>query len=99
MALFTAVAILLVLNMFLVHIDKLNDLYNWLYKKLKKPKFEAGELVLIKNIEYEVVYIAKYSKPYTYFCLPVNNKNSRYKEHYFYESEIKKKTGLLKELE
>lgn len=99
MALLTAVAILLVINMVLVHLDKLSDFYVWLYKKLKKPKFKDGEFVMIDNVEYEVVHVAKYSKPYTYFCLPVNMRSSRYREHYFHESEIKKKTGLLKELE
>jgi hypothetical protein len=99
MALMTAVAILLVLNMTITHADKLHDFYIWLYKKVKKPAFEVGEFVLINNVEYEVVFLTKNSRPYTYFCLPVNVRSSRMVETYFHESEIKKKTGLLKELE
>jgi uncharacterized membrane protein len=99
MALIIIVAILLVLNMIFVHADKLIDSYNWIYKKLKKPKFNSGEFVLINDVEYEVIYITRNYKPYTYFCLPRNFKCSRSYEHYYHESEIKKKTGLLKELE
>lgn len=99
MAIITAVAILLTLNMLLTHADKIYEAYVWAYKKLKKPKFSVGEFVLINNLEYEIIFLTKNSKPYTYFCLPVNMKSSKMVETYFHESEIKKKTGLLKELE
>lgn len=92
-------AILLTINMLLSHFDKLVEFYYWSYKKLIKPKFKVGEFVLINDIEFEIILIAKSSRPYTYFCLPVSHKNSRMIEAYYHESEIKKKTGLLKELE
>lgn len=92
-------AILLTINMLLSHFDKLVEFYYWSYKKLNKPKFKIGEFVLINDVEFEIILITKNSRPYTYFCLPVNNKSSRMTEAYYHESEIKKKTGLLKELE
>lgn len=99
MALMTAVAVLLVLNMLLMHANKIYEIYTWTYKKLKKPKFSNGEFVLIDNVEFEIIYLTKTHTPYTYFCLPVYTKPGIIKETYFHESEIKKKTGLLKELE
>lgn len=99
MALISAVAVLLVINMVLTHADYLYAFYVWLYKKLKKPKFKVGELVFINDIEFEVILVTKNAKPYTYYCLPVNLKINRLLETYYHESEIKKKTGLLKELE
>ena len=92
-------AVLLTLNMLLMHFDKILSSYYWIYRKVKKPKFQVGELVFINDIEFEILLITKNYKPYTYFCLPTNNKRSRMIEAYYYESEIKKKTGLLKELE
>lgn len=99
MVLITAVAILLTVNMILTHADKLYEFYIYIYKKIKKPKFSPGEFVLINNLEFEIIFLTKNSKPYTYFCLPVNVKSSKMIETYYHESEIKKKTGLLKELE
>jgi len=96
---FIVVAILLTINMILMHFDKIGMIYYWLYKKIRKPKFEIGELVLINGVEFEVLLITKNHKPYTYFCLPTSKSYSRMIEAYYYESEIKKKTGLLKELE
>jgi hypothetical protein len=93
------VAILLTLNMLLMHFDRLVEFYYYLYKKLFKPKFKVGEYVMINDIEFEIILIARSSKPYTYFCLPVNLTGSKMYESYYHESEIKKKTGLLKELE
>lgn len=92
-------AVLLTLNMLLMHFDKIISAYYWIYRKIKKPKFMVGELVFINDIEFEILLITKNYKPYTYFCLPTNSKRSRMIEAYYYESEIKKKTGLLKELE
>jgi hypothetical protein len=54
---------------------------------------------MIDDREFEVILLTHNSKPYTYFCLPTNNYNVRMLETYFHESRIKKKTGLLKELE
>ena len=92
-------AILLTMSIVLTHADKLVQGYRWLYKKIKKPKFVVGEFVMINGVEFEVMTVVKNSKPYTYFCFPVNQKYSRIVETYYQESEIRKKTGLLKELE
>jgi hypothetical protein len=54
---------------------------------------------MIDDREFEIILITHNSKPYTYFCLPTSNSNARMLETYFHESRIKKKTGLLKELE
>ena len=100
MALMIAVSVLLVLQMFLMHLDKLVKAYYFLYKLAFKPKFVVGEFVMINDVEYEVVLLLKNSKPYTYLCLPINNTTySGMYNTYFHESEICKKTGLLKELE
>lgn len=92
------VAILLVINMVLMHLEKIGKLYYWVYKKIKSPKFKVGEFVFIENREFEIVYITKEQRPYTYMCIPVFKKTSP-TQNYYHESEIKKKTGLLKELE
>jgi hypothetical protein len=99
MAVMYVVAILLVIQMLLVHSDKLVSVYYFLYKKVFKPKFKAGERVMIDYLEHEVVFILKNSKPYTYFCLPVYENKSNVYESYYHESDICKKTGVLKELE
>lgn len=100
MAVLSTVAVLLVINMVLMHADRIVSMYYWSYKKLIKPKFKSGEFVLINNVEYEVISVVKTSKPYTYFCLPKSNqRSSLFRDTYFHESKIKKKTGLLKELE
>lgn len=95
----TILSILLTANMILMHSDKIVEFYYYLYKKLFKPKFRVGEYVMINDIEFEIILIARSAKPYTYFCLPVNLNGSKMYESYYHESEIKKKTGLLKELE
>jgi hypothetical protein len=92
-------AILLTLNMLLLHSDKLYQLYVWIYTKVFSPKFKVGEIVMIDDVQFEVITIAKSLKPYTYFVLPIGLTRSRYVEHYYHESKLKKKTGLLKELE
>ena len=92
------VAILLVINMILMHPEKLGKIYYWAYKKLKSPKFKVGEFVFIGNMEFEIIYITKEQRPYTYLCIPVFKKISP-SQNYYHESEIRKKTGLLKELE
>jgi hypothetical protein len=93
------VGILLTINMFLMHITYLGKTYNWIYKKLKKPKFTPGEFVMIGSVEFKVMYLTKEHRPYTYYCTPVKYKTKYYVDNYYHESEIKKKTGLLKELE
>lgn len=100
MAVMYVVAVLLVIQMILMNGDKLYEMYAWVYKKIKKPKFKEGEFVMINDVEYEVICLSKSQKPYTYFCLPIYDykKNMAF-ENYYHESEIKKKTGLLKELE
>lgn len=99
MAVMYVVAVLLVIQMILMHGEKFYELYTWVYKKIKKPKFSDGEFVMINDIEYEIICLSKAQKPYTYFCLPVYSRLARGYDTYFHESEIKKKTGLLKELE
>ena len=95
----SVLAILLIISMILTHADRIVAIYCWTYRKLIKPKFIVGEFVLIRDIEFEIIMLSKNSRPYTYFCLPVNSKSSKIAETYYHESEIKKKTGLLKELE
>lgn len=91
---------LLALSLLLNHGHRLIQFYQWLYRKLKKPKFKLGECVMINDIEYEVMIITESLRPYTYYCLPKYIKNvSLLREPYFHESKIKKKTGILKELE
>jgi hypothetical protein len=93
------VGILLTINMFLMHIEYLGKAYSWIYKKLRNPRFEQDEFVMIGNVEFKIMYIAKNHRPYTYYCTPVNIKKKYYIDNYYHESQIKKKTGLLKELE
>lgn len=93
-------AILLTLNMLLAHGNIIVKGYYWLYRKCIKPKFMVGELVFINGVEFEIALITKSYRPYTYFCIPIKSNNiSRMLETYYHESDIKKKTGLLKELE
>jgi hypothetical protein len=93
------VAALLIFNIFLNHSNRFVGWYYSLYKKLIKPKFKVGEMVMINSLEYEIATIVRGAKPYTYFCLPKSNKRGMILETWFHESLIKKKTGLLKELE
>ncbi len=95
----TVLAILLTFNMILMHGHKFVEFYYYCYRKLNNPKFRPGEFVMIDDREFEIILITHNSKPYTYFCLPTSNSNARMLETYFHESRIKKKTGLLKELE
>ena len=99
MGVMVVVAILLVVQMLLMHLNKLLSFYFAIYKKIFKPKFQVGEYVMINDIEFEIILISKNSRPYTYFCLPVNSSSATMYESYYHESEICKKTGLLKELE
>jgi hypothetical protein len=81
--------------MLLMHFDKIIKFYFFVYKKIKKPRFKVDELVLINNIEYQILQVSAKLPLYSYFCMTVFNKGSGY----YHESEIKKKSGLLKELE
>ena len=90
------VAILLTINMLLMHFDKIIKFYYFMYKKIRKPMFKLDEMVLINNVEYQVILIDRNAPFYTYFCMPVF---SRGHSGYFHESKLKKKSGLLKELE
>jgi len=93
------VATLLILNIYLTHSARLKDWYYIVYKKLVKPKFKKGELVMINGLEHEIINIIRRAKPYTYFCLLKSKSSAIIHETWFHESLIKKKTGLLKELE
>jgi hypothetical protein len=90
------VAILLTINMLLMHFDKITKVYYFVYKKIKKPMFKVDELVLINNMEYQILQVSINLPFYSYFCMPVFDKGP---SGYYHESKIKKKSGLLKELE
>jgi hypothetical protein len=99
MVIMIIVAVLLIINIILLHTEKLTQAYYWIYRKLKKPRFKVGEFVMINDTEFEIILIARNSRPYTYFCLPRNMSHGKMVESYYHEYEISKKTGLLKELE
>lgn len=99
MILMILLTILLTLNIVLNHGYTIRQFYYFMYKKLKKPKFEIGEYVMINDLEYEIQWIVHSEKPYTYYCLRLSKNNARIQEYFFHESEIKKKSGLLKGLE
>jgi hypothetical protein len=96
MNLLVILAILLVINMLLMHGDKLVIFYYFIYRKIKKPKFKAGELVMIAGLEYQILVISENAPFYNYYCCPLYHPSIC---KYFHESKIDKKTGLLKELE
>ena len=93
------VAALLVVNLLLSYWDVFYLVYKWIYVRIRKPKFLDKELVMIGGIEFRVMYVVKELKPYTYYCIPVISTKKLCHSYYFHESEIMKKTGLLKELE
>jgi hypothetical protein len=97
MAVMYVVAILLILNILLTNPEVIGKIYTWSYTKLKRPRFSCGELVMIQNREFEVVFLTKHHRPYTYFCIPLYG--PAYAGNYYHESDIDKKTGILKELE
>lgn len=89
-------AILLTINMLLMHGSKLVDFYYFIYKKIKKPKFKTGELIMIEGIEYQILIISENAPFYSYYCCPLHHASLC---RYYHETQINKKTGLLKELE
>jgi hypothetical protein len=96
MNLLIVLSVLLVINMLLMHGDKLVTLYYFVYKKIKKPKFKIGELAMIGGLEYQILLISENAPLYSYYCCPSYHQGIC---RYFHESKIDKKTGLLKELE
>jgi hypothetical protein len=60
----------------LFHASTIADAYYWLHRKLRKPKYKIGELVVVHDVVCEVVHIATRGMPYSYFCLPLNNFNT-----------------------
>lgn len=82
--------------MVLMHGDKFVNFYYFIYKKLKKPKFKNGELVMIKGFEYQIHMISEQPPLYRYYCCKIHYISTC---GYFHEKDISKKTGLLKELE
>lgn len=98
MAVLVVVAILLTINMLLMHFDKLVNFYYYSYRKIIKSKFKIGEMVFIDDEEYILVSVATYERPYTYLCRKRFPKGYDFCIH-CHESEITKKTGVLKELE
>jgi len=91
------VAILLIINILLTNQEVIGKFYTWVYLRIRKPRFESGEFVMINNREFEVIFVTKSHRPYTYFCTPLYD--APFLGNYYHESEIKKKTGILKELE
>lgn len=96
MNMIVVLAILLVINMLLMHGDRLIDFYYLIYKRLRKPKFKTNELVMIEGIEYQVLIISENVPFYNYYCCPLHHPSIC---RYFHETQLNKKTGLLKELE
>jgi hypothetical protein len=93
------VSILLVMNMFILHADKLVLFYKWAYTKIWKPRFQLGEGVMVDGTPYIVINMLRHARPYTYLCvLEFPTKFADF-SIVIHESKIKKKTGLLKELE
>ena len=93
-------SLLLISNLFLSHGYRIKQFYFWVLRKIFKPKFRSGEIVIINGEPYEIRALMGYERPYTYYCLPVFIKNvNLLNDPYFHESKIKKITGLLKELE
>lgn len=98
MAILIVVAILLTINMLLMHFDRLVNFYYDFYRLVKKSNFHIGESVFIDEEEYILISLCTYEKPYTYLC------KKKFPKRYDYcinchESKIVKKTGVLKELE
>lgn len=96
MKMLVVLAVLLTINMLLMHGDKLVTFYYFIYKKIKKPTFKTGELVMVGGVEYEIILVSENTPFYSYYCCPVHHSSIC---RYFYEKQIDKKTGLLKELE
>jgi hypothetical protein len=94
-----AVAFLLIVNIVLNHYARLRSAYRKVYKMLIKPKFRIGERVIISGADYKIVHISHNYIPYTYFCLPTVALRANILQVYFHQSEISRKTGLLKALE
>lgn len=99
MVLMILLTLLLIVNIVLNHGHTIKQIYYFFYKKIIKPKFSIGEFVMVNDMEYEVQWIVHSEKPYTYYCLRLIKSNARIQEYFFHESEIKKKSGLLKGLE
>lgn len=94
------ISFLLTMNILSIHGYRLQQFYYWSYKRLIKPKFKVGDLVIINNYIFVIMAVTTSHRPYTYFCLPAYHKHATFtNEHYFHESRIKKLTGILKELE
>jgi hypothetical protein len=98
MAVLIVLAVLLTINMLLMHFDRLVQFYFFLYRKIFKPKFISGETVFIYDEEYVILSESTYEKPYTYLCKLRFPKSFDMCIH-CHESIITKKTGVLKELE
>jgi hypothetical protein len=62
--------------MALFHASSIAGAYYWLHRKLIKPKYKIGDLVVIRGTVCEIVHVATRGMPYSYFCLPLNNFNT-----------------------
>jgi hypothetical protein len=76
------IAILLVLNIVIFHLNIFVEMYFWGYKKLCKPKFKAGEYVVVDSEVYVIIHVSSLPRPYSYFCLPLNKTSGRLTNYY-----------------
>jgi hypothetical protein len=94
---FHLLAILLVINMALFHASTIADGWYWLLRKLFKPKFKVGDIVVVGKDLCEVIHISSRGMPYSYFCLPLNRFNSIL-GNYYPQKQIKALPDLTKSL-
>lgn len=100
MLLYKFLAGLIIFNIILTHGYKFVGWYYGLWRLLVKPKFKIGERVMVGTSECEVIAITKQNPPYVYFCCPVYlNNGSIAFNPYIKQREMKRKTGIFKELD
>jgi transglutaminase-like putative cysteine protease len=85
-------------NIIAVHYRPLREAYYWLYKKLIKPKYKLGDIVLLDGEMCEVIHISPKAKPYEYLCLPLNKNNTNIYYNYYPQKRLKPISDLLKSL-
>lgn len=91
------IAILLLCNIVIFHGHLFVRAYYWSYRKLIKPKFKVGEIVIINKELFEVIQISARLEPYSYFCLPLN-KISVSLSNYYHQKELRAISALTKAL-
>jgi hypothetical protein len=91
------ISFLLISNILLFHGHLFVAGYYWGYRKLFKPKFKIGEIVIVKGQLFEIIHVSSVAKPYSYFCLPIN-KNSNILSTYYPQKELTAISALTKAL-